>query len=270
MSGSADARHTARTDFPVFDATLFGTDKPDLASYGLIPIAIVDPHQLQDRRDDPGGHVPDVAHARSAMAQVVTPKGITVIDIEDWASPDGRPVTTDVSVRNYLATLAVLRAASPRMKFGYYSMVPTREYWDAIAGPSSARYRAWQRRNDAFQPVADTVDALFPSLYTFYPDPQGWVTYAKANLGEARRMAKGKPVYCFLWFQFHDSTASAFQLIPADYWRTELDTCRRYADGIVIWGGFTEPGGRFRALPWDGNAPWWKATLAFLRDNRLR
>lgn len=267
----ADARRSsaAQRGFVMFDAIAL-SGKPDLSAYGFRPLPILDGHQLWDIKGGVVGHVPELARARTAMGQVVSPAGITVIDLEYWAPENGQPVPLEKVVQNYLATLRVMRAADPNMKFGLYGTVPIRDYWSAQSGPSSARYKAWQQKNDVLQPLADSADALFPSLYTFYPDQKGWRTYAIANLNEARRLAKGKPVYCFLWFQFHDSGAQAFQLIPGDYWRMELDTCHQYADGIVIWGGFTQPpGGVYHALPWDDNADWWKETVAFLRANNI-
>src|SRR5262249_4133499 len=104
----------------------------------------------------------------------------------------------------------------------------------------------------------------FPSLYTYYPDQAGWVAYAKANLSEARRLAPGKPVYCFLWPQYHDSSTLAYQFLPVDYWKLQLQTCRQYADGIVILGCVGKDGKMNGWLTWDDNAPWWQATIQFV------
>jgi hypothetical protein len=240
-------------------------DRPALSAYGLVPLRVVDGHELWNVGE--AARVPDMSHARAAADGGPNPSGLLVIDIEEWPL-QGDPKTVSASVGTYLEFLSRMRAADPGLKYGFYSGVPLHDYWNAIAGPSSPRYQAWQRANDALQPIADGADALFPSLYTFYPDPKGWRTYAEANLAEARRMAKEKPVYCFLAFQYHEGTANALQMIPADYWRMELDTCRQFADGIVIWGGYTLPGGAFHALKWDDNAPWWRATLDFLHANR--
>jgi hypothetical protein len=83
------------------------------------------------------------------------------------------------------------------------------------------------------------VDALFPSIYTFYTDRQGWVTYAIAQITEAKRKAKGKPVYAFLWPQYHESNLLlGLRPLDSDYWELQLNTVAQHADGVVIWGGW--------------------------------
>src|SRR5205085_1032044 len=102
--------------------------------------------------------------------------------------------------------------------------------------------------------LAETVDAVFPSLYTFYrrEDSDGWVTYAKANLEQARRYQK--PIYAFLCPRYQNT----FQDIEADFWRLQLQTCRELADGCVIWDwtGLGKPG-----EPALRDRPFWKPTL---------
>ena len=147
-------------------------------------------------------------------------------------------------------------------------MVPQRAYWQAIQPENSPAHRRWQRENDAVRSIAEYVDIIFPSLYTFYSKEDDWVRYAVANLREARRIAPGKPVYCFLWPQFHDSTRRAYELLPAEYWKRQLGTCQGLADGIVIWGGVGEAGRMNGWLSWDDNAPWWKATVEFVASRK--
>jgi hypothetical protein len=111
--------------------------------------------------------------------------------------------------------------------------------------------------------IATQVDALFPSIYTFYTDRQGWVTYAVAQIAEARRKAHGKPVYPFLWPEYHDSAPLfAHSPIDPDYWELELNTVYQHADGVVIWGGYSNG-----PDPWNEDAPWWQVTKRFL--NRI-
>lgn len=163
----------------------------------------------------------------------------------------------------------------PDVKVGWYAMVPMRDYWtpyqylytlETLAtNPNQpwyqgnlpkfkANYEAWQACNAYLRPIADKVDYIFPSLYTFYEDRHGWEIYAKANMAEARKY--GKPVYPFIWMKYHDSSKLAGQDVPADYWRMQLDIIKANADGIVIWGGWLEP--------WNENAGWWRVTQDFL------
>jgi hypothetical protein len=91
-------------------------------------------------------------------------------------------------------------------------------------------------------------------LYTFYEDRDGWVKYAVAQISEARRYGGNKPVYVFLWPQYHEPPNA---YLPTDFWRLELETAKQYADGVVIWGGSLHE-------TWDNSAPWWIETKKFI------
>ena len=237
----------APAQFLVFDGTYF-TNKPDLSAYGIQPLNLVYENPLFPA-NSPTDAMPQASDIKSVDLQCVAAKGITVLDIERWIGlPD--------AVGLYAGLIANFKILSPQLKLGYYSLVPENDYWRAISGPNSAQHLQWQQENNQLQAIADQVDYLFPSLYTFYADQTGWVAYAEANIAEARRLAKGKPVYAFLWFDYHNSNATLGGTpIPPDFWRLELDTVRRLADGVVIWGG----GGN-----WDPNAAWWLATREFM------
>jgi len=64
------------------------------------------------------------------------------------------------------------------------------------------------------------------------------------------------------------SAREAGQFLPASFWRLQLEIARRYADGVVIWGGYNLQARGPRT--WDANAPWWRETLAFLAQRRAR
>ena len=118
--------------------------------------------------------------------------------------------------------------------------------------------REWEKLNQkALSDFVPHVDAIFPSLYTFYDDSNGWEVYARQTLQAARGF--NKPVYCYLWPQYHDSNKKLIgKYMSVKHWRIELETCRKYSDGIVIWN--YEPDHN-----WDPDAPWWKETLNFLK-----
>jgi hypothetical protein len=182
-----------------------------------------------------------------------------IVDLEDW------PVQGDRTEVN--ATVARLSALTTRLRtggftqpIGIYGLPPIIDYWRAVQPSNSQQFMAWQAANDVVAPLVDSVDALFPSLYTFYDDQNGWETYARANVAEARRFAKGKPVYAFISMTYHNSSPTlGGQLIPQDYWQRQLRVLSQVADGVVIWGGYT--------LNWDEEAGWWLATKDFLQTN---
>jgi hypothetical protein len=166
------------------------------------------------------------------------------------------------SIAKYQALRTLIRQISPALQVGVYSGVPEREYWRAIADPTSTAYQQWQAENTSAIDVAQAMDALYPSLYTFYNDQPGWIKYATANISEARRLAPGKPVFPFLWPQYHDASLMPYQFIAEDYWTLQLNTCYQVADGVAIWGGLNSSG----PIPWDNAAAWWGATQNFLRS----
>jgi hypothetical protein len=245
-----------RREFVVFDGTLY-IGKPNLSQFGLKPITIVYSSSMwgtsSERRNPP-----DEGTIRTIAMQASKSAGIAVLDIENWPL-SGNPSAVADSISKYRRTIQLFKQAAPSLKVGYYGVVPARNYWDAIRGRSSPKYKAWQAADNGLASIADLADILFPSLYTFYKDQNGWQKYAIEQIAEARRLAPGKPVYVFLWPQYEVSGGATVQDLPPDAWRTELETARKYADGIVIWGGWHQA--------WIANAPWWLETQRFLREN---
>ncbi len=243
--------------FMVFDATLYSA-KPDLSQSGLTPLRVAYPSALWPGTSPNMQNVPAANVVEDIAASASQTGSTAVVDIEQWPVV-GDPATVAQSIAQYQQTLQMFQQDAPSLQFGYYATAPIRDYWDAIAGPQSAKYIAWQQENDAVAPIAQQANALFPSLYTFYTDQVGWQKYAIANIAEARRIAPGKPVYVFLWPQYDNGTGAAGgDYLPDAYWQMELETAKQYADGVVIWGGWTET--------WNDNASWWIVTQQFMTE----
>jgi hypothetical protein len=237
--------------FPVYDATYF-INKPDLSQYGIKPFTIIYQYKMWPGKFNASDTktMPDRSMINAAVKGST---GLVAIDIEHW------PITDPESIKKLETVFQWFKSADPQAKIGYYGIIPQRDYWNTQQGANSAKYHSWQQTNDSVAPLANMVDVVFPSLYTFYPDSAAWQKYAIAQIQEAKRLAPGKPVYAFLWPQYH--TSNRFlggQYLPADYWTLELNTVKKYADGAVIW-----------CCPdketWNPQAPWWKATVAFLQ-----
>ncbi|MGC3973863.1 MAG: hypothetical protein QM771_05700 [Nitrospira sp.] len=250
-----------KNTFQVFDSTLYA-DKPDLTPYGIKPIAVTYAGQFGHEWVKDVGQLPDKASVQRVAREAGAKSSLVVIDIEHWPMK-GKPDQVRESVSKYLTVLQWFKEAVPELSVGYYGAPPLRDYWRAIRPPTSREWQSYADDNDRLKPLAQAVDILFPSLYTFYTDQGAWVRYAYGQIAEARRCANGKPVYVFLWPQYHDSNRELKgHYLPADYWRLELETAKQYADGIIIWGGW---GSNNRPAKWDENAAWWKVTRDFMQ-----
>lgn len=247
--------------FVVFDGTLYA-DKPDLAQYGIQPITITYVSQLGSEWFKDATRLPDRDTVQRIAREAHAKSGHVVIDIEHWPLK-GDSARVQNSISKYITVLQWFKEAAPGVAVGYYGSPPLRDYWRAINSPASKELQSLTEDNDRLQPLAGAVDILFPSLYTFYTDQGAWVRYAYGQIAQARRSANGKPIYVFLWPQYHDSNRElAGNYLPADYWRLELETVKQYADGIVIWGGW---GKNNRPAKWEDDAPWWKVTKEFMK-----
>ncbi len=253
VGGAHVQRATMASRFVIYDGTAY-LHKPDLALFGVMPITVIYSGSLWKSMKAPI-EIPDAntIHALALRARKST--GIAVMDIECWPVL-GDPAAVARGIHNYEGTLRLFKQASPTLRIGYYGVAPTWNYWIAIGAHDTAGYKLWQAENDRVAPVAAIADVLFPAIYTFYKDRDGWRKYAIANIKEAHRIAPGKPVYVFLLPQF-DEAGKAPDYLPREYWRMELETAREYANGVVIWGGSGQT--------WEDRAPWWLETQAFLR-----
>jgi hypothetical protein len=246
-----------RAKFVVFDGTLYKA-KPSTEQTGMKPITVLYQASLWPRNAGDPQSVPNADVVKALALQASQSTGIAVVDIEQWQLT-GDSTTVGQSVDKYQETLQMFQQAAPSLQLGYYSVAPIRDYWSPIDGSNSTKYLAWQQQNNAVTPIAQQASALFPSAYTFYTDQAGWQKYAIAQVAEARRIAPGKPVYLFLWPQYDDGKgAQGGDYLPDAYWQMELETAKKYADGVVIWGGWNQT--------WDSNASWWLETQRFMTD----
>lgn len=185
----------------------------------------------------------------------LAPNQLVVLDIECWPCDMlATDADFDEALPKYLEFIQIARNVRPDIRIAYYGNLPLRNYWGPVGG-NAANLAKWKSRNAAWAEIANYVDAIFPSLYTFENNQANWIKYARANIDEARQY--DKPVIPYLWMFYHDSVPTIGNtLIDGTFWRAQLDTCAQYADGAVMWGGWQQP--------WDNNAPWWQSTLSFI------
>jgi hypothetical protein len=271
---TAERPKPSQARFRVFDSMLF-TDKPNLTRAGLENILTTDREFFAGTYPNYDTTKGDEVNSRKLARKLALTGTPLVIDIEHW-SIDIRAEqeeTVETNIRKLIQIIDWIRHERPEVKLGFYGLLPLQDYWTPVRHLTAiergmlnakfeADYKAWQAANDRLKRLAEKVDFVFPSLYTFYDDIEGWKKYARCNIEEARKF--GRPVYPFLWMDYHDSNKELKgQQLPAETWQAELALCRELADGVVIWGGWKRQ--------WNPWAPWWKVTVEFIqRENAVK
>lgn len=226
------------TVFPIYDNMLY-KGKPDTGQYGLIPSNILYENKFWPNRQTMGT-LPDREIFQALVRAACVNPGPLVIDVESISlrtSPD--------AARHNAETLAKLadwaHQAAPGKIIGYYG---TNTLTD-VPQPNFSAARG----------LAQHIDAFFPPLYTFDDDRSRWEKRAQVSREQARELDPNKPVYFYLWPQYHVGSVRALRYVNGDYWKFQLETARRYGDGIVIWGS--------SKYVWDERSGWWNATREF-------
>ena len=248
----------AAPGFQLFDAMRFDGKPDDLSMCGLKPIRMVYSWELWRHRD---WDKPDLEHIENTLVpklEAEQPDRI-VLDVEHWEADEvDLPVSIVTTIKKHL----------PKLRVGYYSTVPVRDYW-AFQPGKEGRKIVYGEQVKAWGKLADAVDDLYPSLYAFYDDRDGWMRMADGLIQAGH--AIGKPIYPFLWPQYHDQNKKlALKVIEGDFWLQQLDKVKdQGCDGAVIWGSLAPerrtPEGKIARMPWDPAAAWWLQTEAFAK-----
>lgn len=270
--------------FTVIDSIHY-SDKGDVSIYGMKPYTIfygvhIWPKNLRgnETKEKIQASPPSDEHIAGLVKNITSDKSPVIYDIEHWPLDIRKDVQTvagdDIaaatqktvasSMEKMIHILSASRKENPSVKYGFYGCVPLRDYWSPVKKDPEL-LKKWHEANDYLKPLADSTDVICPSLYTFYPDRAAWVTYAKANIEEARRIANGKPVYVYLWPKYHNSNKEdGKKFIDGDFWKLQLETVYNSGiDGVIIWDSplvVNNPADKV----WDQNRGWWKETVAFL------
>ena len=248
------------TSFVVFDGTSFDEHSEELSEAGLVPIDIAyQVHLWGKPRDQIGPWElpprPQVVE-QARQARQINPE-MAIIDIEHWPTK-GADAKVRRSIHNYTTVYEWYKETVPDMKVGYYDTI-LRKNW--FASTNQRLFNRWQAANDFLAPLVHKVDVLFPSLYTYKKDREYWLESTRVYLKEIRRIAEDKPVYAFLWPQYYakDDPSLRDVYIEAEFWRLQLETARKYTDGVVIWLPYD--------TPWEEavRGPWLEVTKEFLR-----
>lgn len=244
------------------------TNTPDFVEMGFSPIEVVyeqdfysSHRKIKDRAEINEKYLAKVEDRLSNLT-----KKYVVLDIEQWLvgweKKDQQ--SRQVIVNRYVETISRIKKQVKAKEVGYFRVVPA---WINPKKNAKSIQRALDLENRLRKPIADEVDIIYPSLYTYHSDPEKWKKWAFRTLNEAKKIAPGKKIIPFLMPRFHPSSKRIInheRKIPADYWRMQLDFVFEYADGVVIWDGAR--GGRGN---WKEDAIWWQEVKSAIGRYRL-
>ena len=202
----------------------------------------------------------DEAAARE-LARNVADSGteLLVIDNEHWRF-DIRlqsRAQVDLSVARTKKLIGWIRDERPQLKVGVYGYMSQsddnnsvvwnlamenvaygQEWWGAALPMLSSAFAGWQATSEYLRGLSQSVDYIFPALYTGTTDMDQWERSARITIEDSRRY--GKPVIPFIWPQYHQGAGGGlgFTEIPAESWQRQLDLVRECADGAYIWNAW--------------------------------
>jgi hypothetical protein len=132
-----------------------------------------------------------------------------------------------------LATIQLARTARPNATWGYYNM-------PGETGEGST---------DRLDYLWDAVGALFPSIYTNYPDNPSNIAYVKKVLSEARRVAARadgsvRPIYAYTMPEYEDEGWNPRPKVPESTFLSPPDFLAEFElsaqfglAGLILYGG---------------------------------
>lgn len=245
QTGVGKAAAPAGKPFVIFDNMSYA-NKPDLTGVGLIPSSVI--YKRGEMKSAiAAGRMPDEAVFKETVRKRVAGRpGPVVIDIERLYLSQTHG-TTDEEVRFHFKLFITLaqwaHEAAPGHLVGYYG--------HGLFPEEPGKEYAAETRD-----LIAAVDAFFPSMYVHGSQTRAqWTEKIQYFMRQAREIAPGKPVYPYLWPQYHEGGPKALEFVDADYWQYQLETAHNFgADGVILWSG---------GQAWK-DAPWVQVTLRFV------
>ncbi len=257
---SLEISQTTGDEFKVFDATGF-IGKPNMSRFGIRPIGRIYTNDLYSTPRNEDNKWDFVAESKAALEahQAANMNGRTImVDVQNWPTSSDDDEVVQESTQRYSALYYDLKQAEPNMNFGYFGTLPIKNYWPN--DPTQERLNIWRNKNDRLKKLGGKVDVFFLPGYTRSKDRNRWVTNMKYLIEEARRIGDDQPVYVVLWPQYNAKNNESLdrQYIEGDFWKLQLETAKKYADGVVLYA----PHG----TQWNGPSPWFNETKRFMAD----
>ena len=240
-AAGASPQSSGPQKFPIFDNMAY-KEKPDTSAEGMIPSNVIYEKQIWPDRQMAGA-MPDRETFESLVRSQAKNPGPLVIDIESfWLRGPVELARHNMEILAKLADWA--HEAVPHKVIGFYGTNTLTDIPPANAAIAKE--------------LAGHVDAFFTPMYTFNDDRERWEKRAQSARDEARGLDAKKPLYFYVWPQYHVGSARALRYVDGDFWKFQLETSRKYSNGIVLWGSNT--------YVWNVKSGWWEVTEEFAKS----
>ena len=98
---------------------------------------------------------------------------LVTLNIELWNFDLNKPVELEENIKRMMVVSDAFREYAPDTKFGFYRVLPKRNYHDPVNYKKNKKNKKndWEMLNSELKSIAEKVDVIFPSIYTFYKKP---------------------------------------------------------------------------------------------------
>ncbi|PZF71003.1 hypothetical protein DN068_20075 [Taibaiella soli] len=250
----------AQKKFTLFNAIHY-RNTPDLTSQSVHKLNLFYEVHLLDGSKQPNDDSIRKAALKSERGVPVT------LDIESWSFASG---DMDETIRKYEQAIHTFKQANPNAPLGFYGVVPENiiHKWRKMRYTENSDYSNWLNTNLKLKPIADKVDVFFPACYTYTDDTISWKEAVTATIKEIKKYSADKPVYAYIWPQYHGGFPKGIQFIDPKVWKFELETLYNLTDGAVIWSGNRDANNN--VINWSESMPWWQVTKDFIREHNIK
>ncbi|MFK7967483.1 MAG: hypothetical protein AB8C46_26265 [Burkholderiaceae bacterium] len=204
--------------------------------------------------------------AAEAKRQNRTP--LVALDIERWHLWPFVPMPEHKIALGHYADSASRFKDAVESPICLYGVLPVGGIITALkAARNPETQQQWVAANKAAAAaISGTVSALCPALYAYYQYPNDpnderalkqWLANAREVVRQARLLAPDKPIYPFIWPQYHSGgNVRGFGFLSEQRWQAQLEFLKSHTDGLILWGGYDLVANH--PLAWDDNASWWR------------
>jgi hypothetical protein len=112
--------------FNVYDATLY-KNKPANFSVNFIPINIIYESSLWPIGANKEN--PDINFLKKLALKLKPSKTPYILDIEHWNIESENDQEANLALSKYIEVIKTMKDTRPDLKFGYYGVIPNRDYW---------------------------------------------------------------------------------------------------------------------------------------------